>query len=195
MRILHFLFSVFILFGITYPAMAADEIIDFFQEEIEGITLSMNAQEAKAELEKRGYTPVGDAETNEHIYGSQHIYRFQKDGKYKIAIATFPAHKGTSDPLTQDIIEISYQENIPKIVDIYNPQTHYICPKVVEQYKRFCPQAGEQSCKFDSMVRIYSHNYHTRHHPDDKFIFEAGALVNKRCGIMLMRKLPYRPQL
>ncbi len=195
MRGLHFLFSVFMLFGFSYPAIAADEITDFLQEKIEGVALSMTVQEAKTELKKRGYTPVGEIENHEYINGAQHTYRYQKDGKYKVAITTARTYKDASAPLTRNLSDISYKEDIPKIVDIYNPQTHYVCPKVIAQYKRFCPQAGEQSCQFDSNVRIYSHNYHIRHHPDDKFMLEANAQVNQRCGIMLMRKSPYRPQL
>ncbi|MGH1375241.1 MAG: hypothetical protein ACRBCK_02740 [Alphaproteobacteria bacterium] len=192
MRIIHFIFAAFLFCGFVYPAVAAtDPVIDFLQEKIEGVALSMNLEDAKAELEKRGYAPVIDANSKEHVY------RFRKDEQYELSLVTSRLYtdtrKGISDPIVGDIVEISYQEYIPKIVDINNPETHYICPKVIEKSKKFCPHAGSKSCEFEPNVRIYSDNFYVRHHPDDKYMFEANAQVNERCNIIMMRKIPSRP--
>ncbi len=183
MRGLHFLLSIFVLYGFCYPAMAADGGMDFLQEEIEGVTLSMNVQDAKTTLEKRGYTLTKEEDA---------AFRFRKDDKYEVSIEFLPSYRDKAAPLARDVTTIIYNELVTNIIDTNAPDAHYSCPKAHEVYKRFCPQAGKDACLNEPGLQLRSNNLSGS--PFDKsFSFATSVQVNQRCMIMLMSK--QRPRL
>ncbi|MGH1377514.1 MAG: hypothetical protein ACRBB3_01710 [Alphaproteobacteria bacterium] len=179
MRIKILLLAILIIPALSNQSFAFD--YNFSRENIEGVTIDMTVGEAIKVLKSQGY---------KEKHRMRKGLSFEKDGKYIVKIASdITRLSNIENPGAENeaLTEVIYEENISKIVDIYQPETRYVCPKAKDIYGKFCPQAGEEACKYKPSLRIKTdtNNDLTK----GGFWFEVSAITNRRCQIMIVRKM------
>ncbi len=172
----HTFFAMFFLFCFQGSQAQAFDY-NFSKEEIEGVTLDMTIQEAKAVLEKRGYKEKEKLKNKGIIFES-----VNRKGVF-VSIYSDVRQEYTLDNNTQ-LTEVAYTDNSPML---FSQSPDNVCEQVKQIHKKFCPMAGDEACPDSASLNVKTEKYNDP--TEGGFLLIASG--HRRCVVSLQRKMSY----